>query len=156
MSTWDKSKSNLWHLSHLPIKHHSVDFFCGCWEWWSSIQIRHLMRSEQPWKQWQLLLIRSQGNEIWKIKSHNCTPKKVFAIIPAHLISRISPLCLAHIFMAQLSHLLTSLHRCFPNLGKHEFCVQFATQITKLDAQAAPTASQELFVMVISYCTSYF
>lgn len=91
-----------------------------------------------------------------KKRSHNCTPNEVFAIIPAHLISQISPMCPARIFMAQRSHLLTCLHRCFPNLGKYEYCVQFATQITELDAQAAPTASQELFVMVISYCTSHF
>lgn len=74
------------------------------------------------------------------MKYEKSTPKKVFAIIPARLIFQISPLCLARIFMAQLSHLLTCLHRCFPNLSKYEFCVQFAAQITKLDAQAASTA----------------
>lgn len=74
--------------------------------WWSL----------SPGNNGQLLLIRSQANEMWKKRSHNCTPKKVFAIIPAHLISQISPMCLAFIFTAQHSHLLTCLHRCFPNL----------------------------------------
>lgn len=39
---------------------------------------------------------------------------------------------------------------------KYEYCVQFATQITKLDAQAASTPSQEVFLIDISYCTSHF
>lgn len=34
---------------------------------------------------------------------------------------------------------------------KYEYCVQFATQITKLDAQAASTHSQEFFLMGIYF-----
>ena len=39
---------------------------------------------------------------------------------------------------------------------KYEYFVQSATQIPKLDAQAASTLSQELFLMDISFCTSHF
>lgn len=61
----------------------------------------------------QLLLIRSQANEIWKTPN-NCTAIKVLAIIFAWPRC---PMCLVHRFMVQDSHLLILLHRCFPDVS---------------------------------------
>lgn len=56
--------------------------------------------SSNPGNNGQLLLVRSQANEIQKT-SHNCIPMEVLAIILACLISETCPMCLIQVFMVQ-------------------------------------------------------